>query len=964
MNDLTMAKLWVLLVGVNQYRDRNFPSLQYSAIDCQGLADAFTQATQSFAEKTIKIHHDSAISAATLGSVRRSLQQIVEQAKVQDTVVIYFCGHGGLESKLQQAVLCFADTEREDLLKSGLSAMSLLGMLGNCAAKQQVLWLDVCHGSNNPLNRNALPLDDPTWQLHQMLNQHALANPQFCALLSCDRAQQSWISPEFGRSIFAHFLIEGLEGQAADRHGFITATQLANYVCIETIQQSSENQPKHLVQTPKRIGKGEYALGTQVKVEEPIIPAQEVHPESSVVEIPPESRDLQNSEFLENSEFLPHEASLPTTPELVQDAATSPEPTPEIPAADLQPEPIAPIPEEPVLPLIDPPQPEPIAPIPEEPVQIQEPPTPEEPELQWPIAPSFPVMPTPREKLPEPPPPPVKRRTKRKQAAFRKLSRSTQRHLHQTAIALSEFGQSTRQLVNTQRRIYRQRSEALRHQLIAKIRALDESTRAFTTKQAANTRSFANSTRQTLGRSTQELGRTTQALTQKSMQELGKTTQALKQRTRERSTTPKATPNPQISKVLLLTAGGVGVAGCTLGGFLYTQNRSTQLNEILASATASETALASNPTLALSDALKAGSKLQDLDTPWNFVPETVKLGAIASLQQAIARVQDQVPTGLSSGLSKISVSPDGKTFALATPDHSIQLWQRDGDQFERLNTVFKGHQATITGIQFSPDGKYLVSGSDDKTMKLWDLEKGILMRTLEGHKDRITAISFRPDSDVLASASADKTIKLWSIPKGELVDTLTGHEAEVLFIRFSPDGKLLAIGNRDSTLHVWYPDSPKPILLGRHNLSAFKEISALAFSPDGKTIASASYDKTIKFWTISDAKPEQEATARQTLSGHRDRVTSLTFSPSGETLASGSQDTTLKLWDAQTGKLLRTLDGHLDPVATVAFRPDGKALLSASDRTGLVIWNLDLDDLMRQGCAIAKNEPKANQFCP
>jgi Caspase domain/WD domain, G-beta repeat len=918
MNDLTNAKLWILLVGVNQYRDRNFPSLQYSAIDCQGLADAFTQATQSLTEKTIKIHHDSAISAPTLGSVRRSLQQILEQAKSQDTVVIYFCGHGVLEPKLQQAVLCFADTEREDSLKSGLSAMSLLGMLGNCAAKQQVLWLDVCHGSNNPLNRNAQPLDDPTWQLHQMLNQHALANPQFCALLSCDRAQQSWISPEFGHSIFAHFLIEGLKGQAADQRGLVTATQLANYVCIETIQQSSENQPKHLVQTPKRIGKGQYVLGTQVKVEEPIV-------EPAIVE------------------------------------EVQPEPVPEIQEEEVQTEPISAIQETPEL----------TSPILEEPVQIEEPPAPEEPELQWFIAPPFPVMPTPKEKLPEPPPPPVKRRAKRKQAAFRKFTRSTQRSLHQTAITLGEFRQSTQQFANTQRRIYRQRSEVLRHQLITKIRALDTSTRAFATKQAANTRSIAHSTRQTLGRSTQELGRTTQALTQKSIQELGKTTQALgrttqslKQRTQERPITPKATPKPQLSKVLVLTAGGVVVASCAIGGFLYTQNRSTQLNEILAAATASETALASNPTLALSDALKAGSKLQDLDVPWNFVPETAKLGTVASLQQAIARVQDQVPTGLSSGLSKISVSPDGKTFAVATPDHSIQLWQRNGDQFERLNTVFKGHQAIVTGIQFSPNGKYLASGSDDKTVKLWDVEKEILMRTLEGHSDRITAISFRPDSNVFASASADKTIKLWSIPKGELVDTLKGHEAEVLFIRFSPDGKLLANGNRDSTLHVWYSDSNKPILLGRHNLSAFKEISALAFSPDGKTIASASHDKTIKFWTISDAKPEQEANARQTLSGHRDRVTSLAFSPSGETLVSGSQDTTLKLWDAQAGKLLRTLDGHLDPVANVAFRPDGKALLSASDRTGLVIWNLDLDDLMRQGCAIAKTDAKAKQFCP
>ena len=40
--DLQPVKLWILLVGVDRYQDsQNLASLKYSALDCQGLGEAF-----------------------------------------------------------------------------------------------------------------------------------------------------------------------------------------------------------------------------------------------------------------------------------------------------------------------------------------------------------------------------------------------------------------------------------------------------------------------------------------------------------------------------------------------------------------------------------------------------------------------------------------------------------------------------------------------------------------------------------------------------------------------------------------------------------------------------------------------------------------------------------------------------------------------------------------------------------
>ncbi|MER3478312.1 MAG: hypothetical protein C4287_19915, partial [Leptolyngbya sp. ERB_1_2] len=181
------AKLWVLLVGVNHYKDPQLPSLQYSAIDCQGLSEALIDATQAFPQRSMQIRHDFGVPA-TLSQVRGSLTTIVEAAQAPDTVLIYFSGHGVLDTDTQQPILCLTDTQKADLLNTGLSVSELLEQLSHCQAKQQIVWLDACHSGGMTL-RGTLP--NPTLQLMGLLGRQASQSQGFYALLSCDQAQQS-----------------------------------------------------------------------------------------------------------------------------------------------------------------------------------------------------------------------------------------------------------------------------------------------------------------------------------------------------------------------------------------------------------------------------------------------------------------------------------------------------------------------------------------------------------------------------------------------------------------------------------------------------------------------------------------------------------------------------------------------------------------------------------------------------
>lgn len=286
------AKLWLLLVGVNEYQDEGLPSLRYPAVDCQGLGEALAKATQGFPNKEVIIHHDFAAQPPTLEIIRASLQRIVSQTQSQDSIVLYFSGHGMLEPKNQQAVLCLADTHKDDLLSTGLGLQELMQILGTSSANQQLLCLDTCHsGDMRLLGRNSGSARDgnisetlvnPAPQMMDVLRQRAAQSKGFCALLSCDQGQQSWEFPELGHGVFTYYLMRGLLGEAADSHGVIEADGLYKYVYRQTLQyidklnqqlrlinQQKLNRgdgklhPEYPLQTPKRIveGVGELILG-------------------------------------------------------------------------------------------------------------------------------------------------------------------------------------------------------------------------------------------------------------------------------------------------------------------------------------------------------------------------------------------------------------------------------------------------------------------------------------------------------------------------------------------------------------------------------------------------------------------------------------------------------------------------------------------------------------------------------
>ncbi|WP_052672323.1 caspase family protein [Aliterella atlantica] len=259
------AKLWMLLVGVNQYQDPQLAPLNFAVSDCEGLAEALKEATQSFPNQEVIIHCPPVTETSALAAIRTSLQRIIDEANSQDTVLFYFSGHGIVEPTTKQPFLCLAPTQTNNLQDTGLGLQELLQQLQLCGDKQLVL-LDACHSGSvahlwGGARGEALQTQlDPTHELAEVLQRCAAQSRSFCALLSCDEGQRAWEFPDLKHGVFTYYLMQGLQGKATDAKGIIEANSLYKYVYSQTQQYVDSRMrklclpdPHNYKQTPRVI---------------------------------------------------------------------------------------------------------------------------------------------------------------------------------------------------------------------------------------------------------------------------------------------------------------------------------------------------------------------------------------------------------------------------------------------------------------------------------------------------------------------------------------------------------------------------------------------------------------------------------------------------------------------------------------------------------------------------------------
>src|SRR5262249_23587620 len=176
-------------------------------------------------------------------------------------------------------------------------------------------------------------------------------------------------------------------------------------------------------------------------------------------------------------------------------------------------------------------------------------------------------------------------------------------------------------------------------------------------------------------------------------------------------------------------------------------------------------------------------------------------GRVQPRDARTGRVVASVPGGR-QGLTRIALSPDGKTLARVRVYFAeLDLWNvATGAKLRALSGV-KGR---CWALCFSPDGTRLAAGSGTEVV-LFDVAAGRELFRLGGFTEAVRALAFPPGENDRLAVADGKGVTLWGLARKTEVLVLRGDFSEVSFSR---DGHFLMTAAEDG-IRLWDARPPQ-----------------------------------------------------------------------------------------------------------------------------------------------------------
>lgn len=130
-----IERKFVILFGIDQYEDKTIPFLENTISDAEAVGQLFGD----------KLGYDvHVIKNATRADIIRTLNQLSTTVKLNDSVVIYYAGHGYMNEKSGSGYWIPSDASSKDP-STWISNTSISEMLASIQSKQMVMISDSCY---------------------------------------------------------------------------------------------------------------------------------------------------------------------------------------------------------------------------------------------------------------------------------------------------------------------------------------------------------------------------------------------------------------------------------------------------------------------------------------------------------------------------------------------------------------------------------------------------------------------------------------------------------------------------------------------------------------------------------------------------------------------------------------------------------------------------------------------------
>jgi hypothetical protein len=217
---------FALIIGNTEYTDPGLAQLSAPGKDAEDFARVLeNQEICAFDRVNILLNEPEYI-------VRGAIEELFDQKKPDDLLVLYFSGHG-VRDESGALYLAVKNTNRFRLRSSAIKSDFIRETMDHSRSKREVLILDCCNsGAFAQGTKAATGVSLGTATAFE-------AGYGRMILTASDSTQFAWegnqVIGEIQNSLFTHFLVEGLKGEAdLDSDGRITVDELYDYAYEQT----------------------------------------------------------------------------------------------------------------------------------------------------------------------------------------------------------------------------------------------------------------------------------------------------------------------------------------------------------------------------------------------------------------------------------------------------------------------------------------------------------------------------------------------------------------------------------------------------------------------------------------------------------------------------------------------------------------------------------------------------------
>jgi formylglycine-generating enzyme required for sulfatase activity/uncharacterized caspase-like protein len=229
---------FALVIANTEYQDASFAKLTAPGKDAEEFADVLSNSElAAFDDVQILLNEGES-------KIRRSIARFFVNRQRDDLLLLYFSGHG-VRNDQGQLFLAANDTEISILEATGIPADFVTHAMNNSRSQRQLLILDCCNSGAFAHGSKSAAAIGKSMGIATAFEGSGFGR---VVLTATDSTQYAWegdkVIGNTQKSVFTHFLIEGLKGEAdRDGDGRIHVDELYDYAYEQVVRRTPKQTP-------------------------------------------------------------------------------------------------------------------------------------------------------------------------------------------------------------------------------------------------------------------------------------------------------------------------------------------------------------------------------------------------------------------------------------------------------------------------------------------------------------------------------------------------------------------------------------------------------------------------------------------------------------------------------------------------------------------------------------------------